>query len=91
MKEEKENEKISINFISSNNADFYISLRGASGGESKDAGTDSYSDNNGQLKGYSIELVKRFASHEGMDIAFEVMDFADSIYDDRLGIITLKK
>jgi ABC-type amino acid transport substrate-binding protein len=74
-----------------------------------------------ELKGYSIELVLRFAEREGKDVEFITMDFADlisavqngnadlgidavtitderaefvifsnSIYDDTLGIITLK-
>ena len=33
----------------------------------------------GELKGYSIELARRFAAHEGMDIEFADMDFSGMI------------
>jgi len=93
-------------------------LRIGTGGESRPF---SYEDDNGNLKGYSIELAKRFAQHKGMEIEFvtlkfqdlipyavnndvdlsidaititdarkEVILFTDSIYDDLMGIITLR-
>jgi len=34
---------------------------------------------NGEVKGLSIEIIERFAAHEGMDIEFHVMDFAAMI------------
>ena len=93
-------------------------LRIGTGGESRPF---SYEDENGNLKGYSIELAKRFAEREGMGIEFitmkfqdlipyainndvdlsidaititdarkELILFTDSIYDDLMGIITLR-
>ena len=39
----------------------------------------SYIGANGELKGYSIELARRFAAHEGMNIEFATMDFGGLI------------
>jgi len=48
----------------------------ATGGESRPF---SYIDDNGDLKGYSIELAKRFAEREGMGVEFLTMKFQDLI------------